>query len=161
MIGDNRLELMLELNKNDLLVVEFFNILIPPIFSGYMLTFVCIMSLHTIESLPLEKTLLSIQQMAETAHKMGAIQNPTFCSIFYTRNAYQFLLSRGVVQESSKFQDQKIMKCFKIVDFTALRQLVKVLRNDFLWEENYRIIRKVFEERFLNAPSKKELLQRL
>lgn len=161
MIGDDRLELMHELNKNDLLVVEFFNIVIPPIFSGYMLTFVCVMSLHSAESLPLEQTLLSIQQMAETAHRMGAIQNPTFCSIFYTRNAYQFLLSRGIVQESSKFQDQRILKCFKIVEFNALRQLVKLLRTDFLWEENYRIIRKVFEERFLNAPTKKEPQQRL
>jgi len=127
-----------------------------------MLAFVCVMSLHSAESLPLERTLLTIQQMAETAHRMGAIQNPTFCSIFYTRNAYQFLLARGIVQESSKFQEQRILKCFKIVEFDALQQLVKLLRGDFLWEENYRIIRKVFEERFLSTPAaKKELQQRL
>lgn len=87
--------------------------------------------------------------MAETAHKMGVIQNPTFCSIFYSRGAYQFLLRRGLVQETSQFRDNKILKCFRVSNFTGLKNLVKTLRADFLWEENYKIIKKVFEDRYI------------
>ena len=152
---------MIDLPINDILVIEFYNILIPPIFSGYMITFICIHSLASYDICPIEKTMLMIQKMSETAHLMGVIQTPTFCSIFYVRNAYQFLVSKGIVQESSKLKDNNIMKCFKVSNTQALEELVRSLRQDFLWEENYRIIRKVFEERFLAQNRSKDLQQRL
>jgi hypothetical protein len=149
MLSNKEAEVIHELHKEQLLVIEFYNILIPPIFAGYIIAFICFVSLKTSESKDLEEFLMTIQLLSETCHRMGVIQSPTFCSIFYIRLAYQYLLDNKIVAEVPLFIANRIRKHFIVENRLKLKALVKILRSDFLWEENYMIVRRVFEEKFM------------
>lgn len=153
MLSDQECEIILDLPREELLLIEFYNTQIPPIFAGYMTAFICAAALNTEEPTETEKWILTAQNLAELSHKMGVIQSPTFCSIFYMRQAYTYLLDSEIIQEKSVLKGEKIRKCFWVKNQIALEMLIKALRVDFLWEENYKIIRKVFEDRYLKHPS--------
>jgi hypothetical protein len=151
------------LPKNWLLVIEFYNILIPPIVSGYMVSFICIYMNRHKETVETEPLLKEVQTMAELAHKMGVIASPTFCSYFYMIQAYGFLRECGMLEESQTYFNNKIRMCFKVCDAPALKALIGDFREFFLWEENYRLIKRIYSENYIKNTKQPSmnLLQKL
>lgn len=150
-LSDKEGEIVNDLPKEELLVIEFYNILIPPIFAGYMVTLIAIMGYKTTGPTEVEKFLLRVQNLAETSHNMGVIQSPTFCSMYYMKEAYQFLLTKGVLVEKSMYREGRIKKCFLMNNSKALTLIIEKCRDWFLWEENYKIIHRVFVEKYLKG----------
>lgn len=140
-----------ELPKEELLVIEFYNILIPPIFAGYIILFAALLNFKTEEPVETEKFLMLVQRLAETCHNMGVIQSPTFCSIYYMRQAFAFLLEKGVVVEKPTLLTDKMRKCYVVNNRPALKLIVQNCRAWFLWDENYNIVKRVFEDKYLKT----------
>jgi hypothetical protein len=65
-----------ELPKEELLVIELYNILIPPIFAGYMVTFIAIYAHKAIGPVEVESFLLKVQNLAETSPQHGCHSEP-------------------------------------------------------------------------------------
>lgn len=142
---------MTELPNEELLVIEFYNVLIPPIFAGYMVAFIAILANKASSPLETEKFILKVQSLAETSHNMGVIQSPTFCSIFYMKEAYQYLLTKAILIEKPMYIGGRIKKCFLMNNHKALKFILENCRAWFLWEENYKIIHRVFIEKYLKV----------
>lgn len=147
-------EVINDLPKEELLVIEFYNILIPPIFAGYMIAFTAILKFNTEEPFETERFIHLIQHLAETCHNMGVIQSPSFCSIFYTRQAYLFLLDKGILVDKPTVIEGKVKKCYVVNNRPALKLILQNCRSWFLWDENYKIVKRVFEDKYL-----KELME--
>ena len=152
-ISDSEAEVVNELLPEKLLVLELYNIILPPIFAGYIILFICVNGLPPGELTDQETFLLTVHSLAETSHKMGVIQSPTFCSIFYSRMAMQYLVDTKIVSEIPRFKENRIRRHFQVEDRSRLKELVNSLRVDFLWDENYRIVKRVFGDRFLARPT--------
>ena len=116
-----------------------------------MVTFIAIYAHKAIGPVEVENFLLKVQNLAETSHNMGVIQSPTFCSMYYMREAYQFLLTKAILVEKPLYRDNRIRKCFVMNNLNALKLILTNCRGWFLWEENYKIIHRVFVEKYLKA----------
>jgi hypothetical protein len=71
--------------------------------------------------------------------------------MYYMREAYQFLLTKAILVEKPLYRDNRIRKCFVMNNLNALKLILTNCRGWFLWEENYKIIHRVFVEKYLKA----------
>ena len=133
----------------------------PPIFNAYMVALTSFSLLKTERDYETEAFLDRIQELAEACHRMGVIQNPAYCSIFYFKSVHQYLIEINCIKECLILGIGKPKKAFKLIDLAKLIELVEKLRLAFLWEENYRIIQKVYIDKFDDGKQPADIKQRL